>query len=101
MKELTNLVELYQNSILKYGNFPAFKMKDKEITYNEFDKCVAKLVKHLNEFKCKNIQIAIENSFYFAIAYFGVIISNNIAVLNRSEERRVGKECRSRWSPYH
>ena len=24
-----------------------------------------------------------------------------IAVENRSEERRVGKECRSRWSPYH
>ena len=23
------------------------------------------------------------------------------AVQNRSEERRVGKECRSRWSPYH
>ena len=23
---------------------------------------------------------------------------NNV---NRSEERRVGKECRSRWSPYH
>src|SRR5256885_12618908 len=22
-------------------------------------------------------------------------------VLGRSEERRVGKECRSRWSPYH
>ena len=22
-------------------------------------------------------------------------------VLCRSEERRVGKECRSRWSPYH
>ena len=22
-------------------------------------------------------------------------------VLIRSEERRVGKECRSRWSPYH
>jgi len=33
--------------------------------------------------------------------------SNNMAmvaerfVLHRSEERRVGKECRSRWSPYH
>ena len=34
--------------------------------------------------------------------------SNNKLVLNeilidnqRSEERRVGKECRSRWSPYH
>ena len=23
------------------------------------------------------------------------------AVSTRSEERRVGKECRSRWSPYH
>src|SRR2546422_9943754 len=23
------------------------------------------------------------------------------AVETRSEERRVGKECRSRWSPYH
>ena len=21
--------------------------------------------------------------------------------IGRSEERRVGKECRSRWSPYH
>src|SRR5262245_66119599 len=27
--------------------------------------------------------------------------STNDSVKNRSEERRVGKECRSRWSPYH
>ena len=26
---------------------------------------------------------------------------DNIPVVLRSEERRVGKECRSRWSPYH
>ncbi len=25
----------------------------------------------------------------------------NLAPADRSEERRVGKECRSRWSPYH
>ena len=25
----------------------------------------------------------------------------SLALLTRSEERRVGKECRSRWSPYH
>ena len=24
-----------------------------------------------------------------------------VCLVNRSEERRVGKECRSRWSPYH
>ena len=41
------------------------------------------------------------------------VTGNNIANINtkgytrqrmdlvRSEERRVGKECRSRWSPYH
>ena len=30
-------------------------------------------------------------------------INNTVgqALLARSEERRVGKECRSRWSPYH
>ena len=27
-----------------------------------------------------------------------IVISN---LVHRSEERRVGKECRSRWSPYH
>ena len=26
---------------------------------------------------------------------------NAITIAERSEERRVGKECRSRWSPYH
>src|SRR5260221_10614655 len=24
-----------------------------------------------------------------------------VSMMERSEERRVGKECRSRWSPYH
>ena len=28
-------------------------------------------------------------------------MSSNHIALTRSEERRVGKECRSRWSPYH
>ena len=29
------------------------------------------------------------------------IASSTSALYSRSEERRVGKECRSRWSPYH
>ncbi len=29
------------------------------------------------------------------------IKSNGNGQSTRSEERRVGKECRSRWSPYH
>ena len=30
-----------------------------------------------------------------------IVIEGIHALLTRSEERRVGKECRSRWSPYH
>ena len=52
----------------------------------------------------------------FTIGVAGVLLRRNVIVmfmsielmLNavnltfvRSEERRVGKECRSRWSPYH
>ena len=36
----------------------------------------------------------------FKAAYSGRFIDTGIAE-QRSEERRVGKECRSRWSPYH
>ena len=36
---------------------------------------------------------------------YGIIIEeskrNTDLEQERSEERRVGKECRSRWSPYH
>ena len=32
----------------------------------------------------------------------GIVKLNlNAGKTTRSEERRVGKECRSRWSPYH
>ena len=30
-----------------------------------------------------------------------IAVAGAIAGVLRSEERRVGKECRSRWSPYH
>ena len=42
---------------------------------------------------------------YFYIKYELLIYSIGFAPPEiddtRSEERRVGKECRSRWSPYH
>ena len=30
-----------------------------------------------------------------------ILLGTAIGDALRSEERRVGKECRSRWSPYH
>ena len=44
---------------------------------------------------------------FFAAPVFGALSDRfgrkNILIISllRSEERRVGKECRSRWSPYH
>ena len=47
--------------------------------------------------------------FVFSLTNLKPVESGNIALTFpdgarrefRSEERRVGKECRSRWSPYH
>ena len=44
----------------------------------------------------RDISIDIELSFRESV--FG---AERRVLLSRSEERRVGKECRSRWSPYH
>src|SRR5256885_15239916 len=36
------------------------------------------------------------------VMLMGLVTKNAILLVDfRSEERRVGKECRSRWSPYH
>ena len=49
------------------------------------------LVSKLKSFDKNSIIIGLEST-----AHYG----DNL-VRYRSEERRVGKECRSRWSPYH
>src|ERR1035441_7982565 len=37
----------------------------------------------------------------FLNALLGSLVLTVLDIVLRSEERRVGKECRSRWSPYH
>ena len=61
--------------------------------------------------KVKNLwKLCFNDSEEFTELYFRLRYNNdiNIAIQSgeeviaaRSEERRVGKECRSRWSPYH
>ena len=36
-----------------------------------------------------------------SVKFDGDVIEDIAFAGDRSEERRVGKECRSRWSPYH
>ena len=43
----------------------------------------------------------LNNDFIPAEIKYINVAANFTLVAERSEERRVGKECRSRWSPYH
>ena len=49
------------------------------------------------EFCSHNIEIGVKRLKEYGLE--PVFMPN--ALKGRSEERRVGKECRSRWSPYH
>ena len=49
--------------------------------------------KTVDESRVETVHIVRPNHLNGANRLFGGIL--------RSEERRVGKECRSRWSPYH
>src|SRR5260370_15139660 len=46
----------------------------------------------------------VRRQLFMLIALEGIAspgVLGELTGLRRSEERRVGKECRSRWSPYH
>ena len=57
------------------------------------------LTTHLDKEKARTRRKEILDTFRRMLVYAS---DNDVqAVIIRSEERRVGKECRSRWSPYH
>src|SRR5256885_7857144 len=49
------------------------------------------------------VEIGLERTAFLHAADIAAAVSDDTGVSAplRSEERRVGKECRSRWSPYH
>ena len=54
-----------------------------------------------NVIKAAGIQIFCNTSKQGMLEKAEKYIEQAIQNYPRSEERRVGKECRSRWSPYH
>ena len=65
----------------------------------EFDR----LQGHLPEWAARLLQkVRAPGAIWVRILLALVLIAGGfVGFLPRSEERRVGKECRSRWSPYH
>mgnify|MGYP002527761767 CR=1 FL=1 len=61
------------------------------------------LSKQYNELNLKYELFDFNNELYkkFKDIDFAITRAGASTISERSEERRVGKECRSRWSPYH
>ena len=68
-----------------------------DITYGSIDKRLWNFDTNMTSLPDKEIA----KSMVRLINYRNVILDHDNCSVYRSEERRVGKECRSRWSPYH
>ena len=74
--------------------------------YNKFDKIEMEILRN-NEvigynnyfFERDGETTTVKNQYKFEVKLLSATIFKVEGY--RSEERRVGKECRSRWSPYH
>src|SRR2546430_13946004 len=71
-------------------DFAKREIRPKEREYDEHSTHPAEVVTKAHELGLMNVHVP--------EAYGGLGLG---AFEGRSEERRVGKECRSRWSPYH
>ena len=80
------------------------KCNDNETKCNTDIDIDTDIEKDLDKEKSKNINMSEEKSSLDISVDNSLSQSNKnkeIKEISRSEERRVGKECRSRWSPYH
>ena len=69
---------------------------------NEEDKNISSVCFDSRKAEPNSLFVAIAGTLSDGNAFIGKAIEQGAtAVAERSEERRVGKECRSRWSPYH
>src|SRR3712207_9101024 len=84
-KELYEKINL--DSILKTTNYEIIDYNKNEIeqTYLSFGMFMP----------------AYNDKYRYAAELINIMLGGNCSSILRSEERRVGKECRSRWSPYH
>ena len=108
-------IHRHNNEWLTRDPFREYEIKKEETTRSFLTKDEIRL---LMEGKLKNAKQELYRDLYLFCAFTGLSFADMrnlteenirtyfdehewININRRSEERRVGKECRSRWSPYH
>ena len=87
------LKEWKLNKEIRVGKYTELSPLDFALIMRKFQ-----FIKWLTE-KGANLNAKEHPSFLLAVRYCNEEVIRFLTT--RSEERRVGKECRSRWSPYH
>ena len=89
-----SLVESYQNEVINIHHMDCYRLSDpEELEYIGIREYL--LPGHLQLIEWPELGKGV-----IAEADISITLSGD-GIQRRSEERRVGKECRSRWSPYH
>src|SRR3712207_7711979 len=65
-----------------------------------FTKCILGILPEISKITYDTFEVKADLGAVFQNAFTSLNPTMKIGK-QRSEERRVGKECRSRWSPYH
>ena len=105
--------QVWRLTFMSYADMPVFKLKRKLSRMmgregRRTTKTERRRIAAIEEVKSRPVCcIAVDSPSRLYLAGKAMIPTHNseillnIVGLTRSEERRVGKECRSRWSPYH
>jgi len=109
------LQQLRESQIKKKTSVDPAHILDKAIyqlwdTINDLDQIQPERVEHYRVSIFGSSRIRRGDPIYeevkklsYELAHMGIdiVTGGGPGLMERSEERRVGKECRSRWSPYH
>ena len=66
-----------------------------------YDKPTANRILNSEKLKAFPLKSGTRQVCSLSLLLFNIVLEVLATAIRRSEERRVGKECRSRWSPYH
>lgn len=81
VNKVSSLLEMLRNSVYLYGDQTVFCRKDKVTTYHQFETSVLRVVSSLNSYRNQYIGLVAKDPQMFAIGFFAVVLTGNIAVL--------------------